>query len=93
MNVTEMIMQEHMRFNAAVEEWVRAFMLSKYGAEKDEDVVELMRAKRIALAYSSDGMIFYGVTLNNRWLYAVDGKVVGKIGKRFKLEEVWINGC
>lgn len=55
---------------------------------KMEDSVALIRkAERLSLMYDEeDGLqSFYGIASNNRWLYMVDGTIVGKTGKRWNI--------
>lgn len=57
----------------------------KIDTDNIEEVKALIKSKKLSIVYSFEGDIL-GISSNNRWLYTLDGKVVGKEGRRYKIE-------
>lgn len=68
---------------------VASILENRFGVkhENTNDVKALIKDKRLAILYSSEGEII-GITSNNRWLYTTDGKTIGKERQRYKIEEI-----
>lgn len=63
-------------------EWISTFMLLKYGTCDNEECKQIIQKKRLAICTNTDND-FFGIVANNRWLYTIDGYIVGKKGKNF----------
>lgn len=83
----ETLAASYKRFMDAVEKEVRKILLARFNAVTDDEVKDIVKKKNLALAYDGEHS-FIGITANNRWLYTIDGRVIGKRGKCFKLEEL-----
>ena len=68
------------------EEVVLDIIEKKFGVNRnDKDaIIKIMKSKKLAIMYSHDGKLL-GVCSNNRWLYTLDGRTIGKCGRRYKL--------
>ena len=70
------------------EKFVSNLIEERFGVNcKDiEAVKRLTQSKRLRLVYDHNGS-FIGISSNNRWLYTLDGRVIGKKGKRYIISE------
>jgi len=68
---------------------VASILENKFGVkyENTNDIKSLIKQKKLAILYSYEGEII-GIISNNRWLYTTDGKIIGKKGRRYKIEEI-----
>ena len=69
------------RFNSAI----RDTLLRHFGITSYDQAIKKFAGKKISLAYNQNHE-FFGIIVNNRWLYAVNGQVIGKQGKIWKME-------
>ena len=68
------------KINEAVFEGI---IKDRFGVETDEEIQRVIDQKKLSVAYKH-GFVF-GVIANNRWLYTIDGKAIGKKGKHFNI--------
>lgn len=70
------------------EKLVSNLIEERFGVDcKDMEAVKrLVQSKRLSLVYGHNGS-FIGISTNNRWLYTLDGRIVGKKGKRYIISE------
>ena len=59
-------------------------IMQRFGLYDKESIQKLVTQKNCSLAYT-EGFRFIGVVVNNRWLYTVNGLIIGKKGKRWKI--------
>lgn len=75
------------RAAAARDAWLRNFMWERYRVLSDEDMKKCIERKRLTICTNAHGE-FVGIIANNRWLYTIDGKTIGKKGRRFLFEQL-----
>lgn len=68
------------KINEAV---VKGIIKDRFGVETDEEIQRVIDQKKLS-AVHKNGFVF-GVIANNRWLYTIDGKAIGKKGKHFNI--------
>lgn len=83
--LNDMIMEECLLQVSMRHAWIPYFLYEKYGALTLKECEDVMKTKRLALAYDTQNNLL-GVIANNRWLYTADGKIIGKTKNRFNLD-------
>lgn len=68
---------------------IRYTLRKHFGVSSYEQAMRKFAHKKLALAYDIYNE-FIGIIVNNRWLYAANGQVIGKQGKRWMFEELKI---
>ena len=61
-------------------------IMERFGLYDKESIQKFVAKKNCSLAFTED-FRFIGVVVNNRWLYTTNGLIVGKKGKRWKINE------
>lgn len=76
------IMKSYMKHMEDIENFVKTFLSVRYGITTLDKCEEIVKKKQLRLCYDTQ-YNFYGIIANSRWLYTVDGYIVGKKGKNF----------
>ena len=86
-SIADFMMQEVLSKRKNEELVVASIIERRFKIDTDniEEVKALIKSKKLAIVYSHEGELL-GISSNNRWLYTLDGKVVGKEGRRYKIE-------
>lgn len=86
-SIADFMMQEDLSKRKKEELDVAFIIKHRFKVDTDniEEVKALIKSKKLSIVYSFEGDIL-GISSNNRWLYTLDGKVVGKEGRRYKIE-------
>lgn len=86
-SIADFMMQEVLSIRKKKELDVASIIKHRFKIDTDniEEVKALIKSKKLSIVYSFEGDIL-GIASNNRWLYTLDGKVVGKEGRRYKIE-------
>lgn len=68
---------------------ISSIIQKKFGIDiKDhKSVKELIKVKKLSLLRDCNYNLI-GITTNNRWLYTINGEVIGKSGRRYKIENI-----
>lgn len=61
-------------------------IMQRFGLYDKESIQKFATKKNCYLAYTED-FRFIGVVVNNRWLYTVNGLIIGKKGKLWKINK------
>ena len=85
--IAEFEMQEYLSKKKNEELYVASIIEGRFKIDTEDidKVKDLIKSKKLSIVYSHEGKIL-GVSSNNRWLYTLDGKVIGKEGRRYKIE-------
>lgn len=68
-------------------EAVARIMYKKFGTTDLEELRAIIINRKVGLVYDKNNLII-GVSINHRWLYTLDGQIIGKKGKRWMLEKI-----
>lgn len=68
---------------------ISSIIEKKFGvdAKDHKSVKELIKVKKLAILRDCNNNVI-GITANNRWLYSINGKVIGKSGRRYEIENI-----
>ena len=68
-------------------EAVARIMYKKFGTTDLEELRAIIINRRVGLVYDNNNLLI-GVSINRRWLYTLNGQIIGKKGKRWMFENI-----
>ena len=66
---------------------VARIMYEKFGTTDLEELRAIIINRKVGLVCDKNNSII-GVSINHRWLYTLNGQIIGKEGKRWMLEKI-----
>ena len=88
-SIADFMMQEVLSKRKKEELAVASIIKHRFKIDTDniEEVKALIKSKKLVIVYSYEGEML-GVSSKNRWLYTVNGQIIGKDKNRYKIEDI-----